>query len=187
MMRSWESDVHLRLSELERQVKNLLTPAKIAAVQTDPYLARVDYGSAGQAVLSDWLPIMTPRAGSVTVWLPVSIGESVLVLRPHGDEAQAIIVPAFFNKAPAHSLSQVIITYAGGSLAIDTASGAITATGNLTINGTLTITDAVRAQQSVSIAGDMTTDSKGSFNDHKHEYQMPEHPVGDAKTSEPKQ
>lgn len=58
-------------------------------------------GEGDAAVRTGWLPWATWAAGHLRVWSPPAIGEQCLVLAPSGDMAQAVAVPAVFQRAGA--------------------------------------------------------------------------------------
>lgn len=94
-----------RLSALERRVSALCRTGRVAAVRaptlpytarTDPYAVRVDVGpdADGAPVVTDWLPVLVPRAGEVRAWTPCTVGERVCVLSPGGEDTAAFVLPA---------------------------------------------------------------------------------------------
>lgn len=74
------------LGEMDRRLGNLLRYGTIAAVDyATGALVKVDIGD----MVTDWVPLVCPRAGKIRVWLPASVGEQVALLSP-GDPSQGI-------------------------------------------------------------------------------------------------
>lgn len=92
------NDVLFRLTELERQLANLLIVGTVSAA--DYQRARVQV-VAGE-LFTGWLPWLTQRAAcDVSYWAP-EVGEQVLLLNPQGEPAQGIVLPALYqHKFPA--------------------------------------------------------------------------------------
>ncbi|CAE7405628.1 xkdF [Symbiodinium microadriaticum] len=107
-------------------------------------IEQADYANATARVqlddtLTDWLPMLAPRAGNDRVWFPYDVGEQVLVLSPSGDLSQGVILGSLYaDAAPQNGTTPELtrIDFADGSfLQHDTASGdaLISIRGNLTI------------------------------------------------------
>lgn len=102
-----------RLSELERQMANLIRPATVMAA---------DYAAARLIVAdgdwqSGWLPFTTYRAGGNRDWWVPEVGEQVVVICPSGDPEQGIVNGSLFcDDAPAPAASAEIrrMTFADG-------------------------------------------------------------------------
>lgn len=54
------------------------------------------------AILSDWVPWFTPRAGNDRVWDPPEVGEVVMLLAPSGELANAVAIPGIFSDGNAN-------------------------------------------------------------------------------------
>ena len=90
------SEILQRLAALERRVSTVLRGGKVAAVQAAPYRVRLDVGpdDAGDPVVTNWLPVLVPRAGDVRTWSPLTVGEAALMLSPGGWDHMAYALPA---------------------------------------------------------------------------------------------
>lgn len=86
---SWEQ------AETERQLANVVRLGTIAAL--DPAAARVKVNAAG--LTTDWLPFTTSRAGADRTWHPPEVGEQVVLVAPHGDLGQAVVVGSVYQAA----------------------------------------------------------------------------------------
>lgn len=83
-----------RLSELERRLNNLILRATIYAA--DYTRARVQVVSG--ELHTGWLPWLTHRAGmDVDYWAP-EVGEQVILLSPHGEIEQGVVLPALYQQ-----------------------------------------------------------------------------------------
>ncbi|WDE69791.1 baseplate assembly protein V [Vibrio phage VPHZ6] len=106
-----------RLEELERKIAQMVVRGKIAEVNPDNALARVEYGPKGAKQLTGWLPwkpIRTARA--VTWWCP-EVGEGVTVLS-EGDLALGEIVPGSYQNdypAPSKDPNEYLVLFGDGS------------------------------------------------------------------------
>lgn len=109
-----------RISALERRVHALFRTGRVAAVGVDPYRVRVDIGpdDDGAPVVTDWLPVLVPRAGAVRAWTPCTVGERVAVLSPGGEDAATFVLPALHSddfEAPSTDANQVVEHHADGA------------------------------------------------------------------------
>ena len=94
-------EVLRRLSALERRMSRLIQIGRVHAVQDRPYRVQVDLSAAmagmvgrdGTPLLTGWLHVLIPRAGSMIWWSPLSVGEGVLVVSPGGDDV-SVVLPA---------------------------------------------------------------------------------------------
>lgn len=95
------SEILQRLAALERRVNTVLRNGKVHAVQADPYRARLDVGpdDAGDAVVTNWLPVLVLRAGDVRAWSPLTVGEAALMLSPGGQDHTGFVLPALVSDA----------------------------------------------------------------------------------------
>ena len=158
---SWQT------SDLERRVASGLRIGTITAVDATNAVARVSLGGETE---SDWLPWLAERAGTISAWAPVSVGEQVLVASISGDTAQGIIVGSLFssaNPAPASAegerriqlgAASVVMTDAelrlsvgGTSIAISDGQVTVTSddttvTGATTVQGLFTYTAGMAGQ-----------------------------------------
>jgi phage baseplate assembly protein V len=54
---------------------------------------------ANPGLKTNWVPFVPPRAGTVRIWNPPSVGEQVVLLCPMGDLAQGIACGGLFSEA----------------------------------------------------------------------------------------
>lgn len=110
------SNILQRLAALERRVNTVLRVGKVAAVQASPYRVRLDVGpDADDApLLTDWLPVLVPRAGDVRTWSPLTVGERALMLSPGGWDYTAFALPALVSvdyAAPSDVLADDVVAW----------------------------------------------------------------------------
>ncbi|WP_222937695.1 phage baseplate assembly protein V [Spartinivicinus ruber] len=109
------NDVLFRLTELERQLANLILIGTVSEVDYDRSLVQVTSGE----LITGWLPWITYRAAKdVSYWAP-EISEQVVVLNPQGEPALGVVLPALYqNKFPALEQRPSIhrVTYADGAV-----------------------------------------------------------------------
>lgn len=101
-------------AEVERILANMIRVGVIA--ELDQANARVKVNVSG--VTTDWLPWTTARAGATRTWSAPRAGEQVLVLSPHGDLAQGVVVPSIYqddHPAPANTQDKETTVYPDGS------------------------------------------------------------------------
>jgi phage baseplate assembly protein V len=54
------------------------------------------------AILTDWLPWFSPRAGKDRVWDPPEVGEVVMLLAPSGELSNGVAIPGLFSDGNAN-------------------------------------------------------------------------------------
>jgi phage baseplate assembly protein V len=54
------------------------------------------------AILTDWLPWFSPRAGKDRVWDPPEVGEVVMLLAPSGELTNGVAIPGLFSDGNAN-------------------------------------------------------------------------------------
>ncbi|QND83772.1 Phage baseplate assembly protein V [Chromobacterium vaccinii] len=121
------------LSELDRQMSNLIMPGSVCAVQLKP--ARVRVEADGWA--SDWVPWLALAAGKARHWRPPNVGEQAVLLNPSGDPAQGFALVGFYTDGfPGDGRPDVVgwLMPDGAVLEYDHAAG------SLLVNGTKTVT-----------------------------------------------
>ncbi|SLK09511.1 phage baseplate assembly protein V [Novosphingobium mathurense] len=145
-------------------------------------IASVDHANAtctvesGDVVTGE-LPWISPRAGSVCVWSPPTVGEQCLLLSPEGDiENGVVIVGLYCDAFPSPSANPDLVHLEfrdGAVIAYDQAGHALTVTlpaggtayvdapGGLTLNCDVTVNGKLTASTDV-IGGGI------SLKDHKH-------------------
>lgn len=72
-------------SDLSRRVANLVRIGKIAEVKDAQ--VKVSIGK----VTTNWLPILS-TAGETSFYIPISVGEQVMVISPYGEMSQAVVL-----------------------------------------------------------------------------------------------
>lgn len=140
-----------------RRPENIARTGRVEAVDhTAPApRARVRDG----ALLTDWLPVMAPRAGADRLYLAPTVGEQVLLISPEGDLSRGLIIgslPTTDHPAPVTEPGVHRAEYEDGAvieydrtahrLRVDLPAGAeveITAPGGLKVTGDLTVTGRV--------------------------------------------
>lgn len=131
------------LIELARRLANIVRLGTVAHI--DPAQARIRVQSG--ALLTDWLPWLTHRAGTTRCWSAPTVGEQVLLISPSGDTAQAVALPALYandNPAPSASMPEHVIVYPDGAvISYNHATGALCISGIKT--ATVTALDAITA------------------------------------------
>lgn len=123
------------------------------------------------------LPWITPRAGSVRIWSPPTVGEQCLLLSPEGDLENGVVLLGLYCDAfaaPSNDPNLIHLEFADGAvIAYDQAahslivtlpdggSATIDAPGGVTINGDVTVNGTVTASTDVIGGGK-------SLKGHKH-------------------
>ena len=117
------------LVELARRLDNLIRPGTVHSVDHAAARCRVQSG----ALVTDWLPWLSPRAGSTREWSPPTIGEQVMLLSPSGDIGAAWVLPAAYSDdhpAPSTSAPEHVTVYPDGAvMRYNHATGALTVAG----------------------------------------------------------
>lgn len=148
------ASLEFRLSELERQLANLLRVGTVATIDLAAQRVTVRCGNNVTAPL----PWFVGRAGAVRKWCPLSIGEQVMILSPGGDLAQGGVLPSFYSDAfpsPSESGTVSRTEFADGAfveydqetgkLSVSVIGAALVEVGGdaeLTVTGELTVTAA---------------------------------------------
>lgn len=82
-------------SDLARRVANIIRLGKIVEIKDAQ--AKVAIGK----VITNWLPILS-IAGNTICWIPISVGEQVMVISPYGEMSQAVVLRSInYNNFPA--------------------------------------------------------------------------------------
>lgn len=103
------------IGEMQRAMANLIRVGKIVGL--DEANARVKVSVGG--LTTDWLPWAVSRAGGNRTWSAPEIGEQVVVMSPHGDPAQGVVLPSIYqddHPAPANSKDIDRTEYADGTV-----------------------------------------------------------------------
>lgn len=83
------------MAQLERMLSNLITFAKVVALDEVAAKVRVKAGE----ITTAWLNVATLRAGEDRHWWLPEVGEQVVVLAPSGDLNQAVVMGSLFSAA----------------------------------------------------------------------------------------
>lgn len=174
-----------RTNDIEHLAGEMAQKGVIASVDHAAALCTVD---VGDFVTTD-LPWLPPRAGSLRIWSPPTVGEQCLLICPEGDIANGVVLVGLWTDAfPAPSTSAdvfhaefpdgAILSYdhaahaltvklpAGGTVQVD-APGGCTINGPVTINGLVTVNDDVKISGTATADTDVVGGGK-SLKDHKH-------------------
>lgn len=117
-----------KIAELLRLIRNIIRTGVVTAVKVGRG-CRVQTGD----LETDWLPVVTLRAGTArSSWMP-SVGEQVVILSVGGELTTAVVLPGIFSdehSEPTTSLTANHVTYPDGAvIEYEPATGALMATG----------------------------------------------------------
>ncbi len=117
-----------QIAELLRLIRNIIRTGTVTAVEIGRG-CRVQTGN----LQTDWLPVVTLRAGAArSSWMP-SVGEQVVILSVGGELTTAVVLPGIFSdeyNEPTDSLTANHTTYPDGAvIEYEPATGALKATG----------------------------------------------------------
>ncbi|MBC3994332.1 phage baseplate assembly protein V [Morganella morganii] len=117
-----------QIAELFRLIRNIIRTGVVTAVKVGRG-CRVQTGD----LETDWLPVVTLRAGTArSSWMP-SVGEQVVILSVGGELTTAVVLPGLFSdehNEPTASLTANNVTYPDGAvIEYEPATGALKATG----------------------------------------------------------
>ncbi|PWC81254.1 phage baseplate assembly protein V [Azospirillum sp. TSH64] len=87
-------------TDVLRRLTNLLRMGKVHSADYPAARIRVVVGDASDPVghiVTNWIPWLTTRAGKDRTWHAPEVGETVLVLAPGGELANAVALPATFS------------------------------------------------------------------------------------------
>ncbi|HIH4317887.1 TPA: phage baseplate assembly protein V [Morganella morganii] len=117
-----------QIAELFRLIRNIIRTGVVTAVKVGRG-CRVQTGD----LETDWLPVVTLRAGTArSSWMP-SVGEQVVILSVGGELTTAVVLPGLFSdehNEPTASLTANNVTYPDGAvIEYEPATGTLKATG----------------------------------------------------------
>ncbi|MFG8120390.1 phage baseplate assembly protein V [Pseudomonas aeruginosa] len=178
-------DVLQRLEELERRVSQMVVRGKIAEVDPDGHVARVEYGPE---MFTGWLQWKPPRTGKAMVWWVPEVGEGVTVIS-EGDLALGEILPGSYHKdfaAPSTDPDLFLVqfgdgselsydrrahlfrlTLAGGRMEV-TAPAGVKITGDTEIVGTLHVTESIKGDAEIGDKVRNMSADREIYNVHTH-------------------
>lgn len=116
------------IAELLRLIRNIIRTGVVTEVEVGRG-CRVKTGD----LETDWLPVVTLRAGTArSSWMP-SVGEQVVILSVGGELTTAVVLPGLFSdehNEPTASLTANNVTYPDGAvIEYEPETGALIATG----------------------------------------------------------
>lgn len=130
-------DLYRRLAEVERRNRNRKRTGKIAEIDYEKGLARVELSTQeGKTYLSAWMPWKEVASGGIKSHIPPTRGEQVDVVSESGDLTDAVIdmsVPSSTNPRP-HNGPEAVITKGESRLTIGDDSVVIKA-GKIVLDG----------------------------------------------------
>lgn len=91
-------DMLYHLAETQRRIGNLMRPAIVVSFDPTGPSAIVDAGSPEEPLVLPPLPLGS-HGGTGKHWAPLSVGQLVTVLSPHGDLGNGYIMPAGYLTA----------------------------------------------------------------------------------------
>ncbi|MBR0573353.1 MULTISPECIES: phage baseplate assembly protein V [Pasteurellaceae] len=182
--------MNFTLSDLSRRLEHIVRLGTIEKVDLKKALVRVKTGD----ILTDWLPILSLRAGTTRTWSPPTKGEQCIVLSASGEMTTAVVLYGIYaSNAPSTNGDEHLIEFEDGAIckynqkthrlemtgiatAYIQASKSVTAdtpyfecTGDAHIGGKLTVGSTIKA------GGDISSD-KYTLNTHYHTPVVP--PIG---------
>lgn len=102
--------LHRRISELERRLENSARQGKVAEVDPEKGLARLEVGvDGGKPQLGPWVRY-AQMAGALKVHTPPTVGQTYMQVAPGGDFEQAVLLPLGWsesNKSPGKTADPV--------------------------------------------------------------------------------
>lgn len=115
--------------DILRRLDNLIRLGTVHSVDLADARCRVQIG----ALVTDWLPWLSHRAGTTRSWSAPTVGEQVVVLSPSGELAAALVLPAVYrtaHPAPSASADEHVTVYPDGAvIKYNHTSGALVASG----------------------------------------------------------
>lgn len=174
------------ISDLQRQLANIVRSGVVHAVQISPLRARVKIGERedGSPVLTGWLRVSMVAAGPVSeAWVP-SVGAAVQVISQGGDIRLGVVYPGLHTDAlpsPATTDTEHVTLYPdGGRIVYDWGASRINISlpgGNVEleggedgwrVKGKVVFEDEVECEKTLDAQGDIRSasnlaDSWGTF------------------------
>lgn len=103
-----------RVADLERRLASVVVEGIVDQVQAKPYRVRVNYGTADEPLLTDWLPVAVERAASAVIWWPLEVGEAITILSPNGHLEQGRVFRARYTSdhpPPSDDLDTLLVHF----------------------------------------------------------------------------
>jgi phage baseplate assembly protein gpV len=146
--------------------QGLAQPRFGTVTSVDPNTATARVLLQPEAVLSGWLPVLSPWIGAGWgISCPPSPGDQVLVLAQEGDAEHGLIVGRAFSEVaapPAAPSGELWLVHAKGSFLKLLNDGTIQMQGNVTLTGDLQVTG------NVSDGHGKLSDLRAHYNGHHH-------------------
>ncbi len=122
-------NIAAELAELRRRLDNMIRTGVITEVNLSENTCRVQSGD----LHTDFLPWLTPRAGSASLWWAPNVGEQVILYSLGGHTETGFVGPSLFceNNPPASRQAGVLAIQFDdkASLTYDSNAGALSAAG----------------------------------------------------------
>lgn len=133
------------MQEIHRKLDNIAQVGTVTQIRAGKALAKVNI--LGR--VTDFLPVKMIGNSFVKVWIPIAVGEQVIVISPQGDGNGGFIIPSILNqgaKEPSGASSNNAIVEIGDmrlecdgkAIKVDASNFKLGFDGNLTITGSLT-------------------------------------------------
>ena len=123
------------MTEFKRLIGNLIQIGTVTEVKSAEGLALARVNILGR--VTDFLPVLMWANDFVKVWMPIRVGQQVIVLSPFGNANSGIILPSIYNKGCKEPNGaddkKVVIDFANG-VRIESDGENITANAQLSIN-----------------------------------------------------
>ena len=160
----------ITLSELWRRFQNIIVTVPVVATQSKDgkMLVKVEYD---KECTSDWLPVAIKNNSFIKVWIPMTVGEQVIVLRPFGSSDGGIVLPSIFNKnnkepEGASETNIIVEVHDGARFEYDTVSKELKVTAknihlaceNLVVTGDAQFKANVDISEALDVGGDISND-----------------------------
>ena len=146
--------------------QGLAQPRFAIVTSVDPNTATVRVLLQPEAVLSGWLPVLSPWIGAGWgISCPPSPGDQVLVLSQEGDAEHGVVVGRAFSAAtpsPTAPVGELWLVHATGSFIKLVNDGTVQIEGIVSISGNLHVTG------SISDAHGKLSDLRSHYNLHHH-------------------
>jgi len=104
------------MRELERRINNLIQVGTVTETRCSDGKALARVNVLGR--VTDFLPVKMIGNDFIRIWIPVRVGEQVMVVCPYGNANSGFIIPSIFNRnlpEPSGATEdKAIVEFAGG-------------------------------------------------------------------------
>ncbi|MDP8173129.1 phage baseplate assembly protein V [Pasteurella skyensis] len=105
--------MNFKLSDLSRRLEHIVRLGTIEKVDLKKALVRVKTGD----ILTDWLPILSLRAGTTKTWSPPTMGEQCVILSASGEMTTAVVLYGIYaSNAPSSNGDEHLIEFEDGAI-----------------------------------------------------------------------